>query len=128
MPYSVNTALLLTHVLSDDGERFQVGLPDVLCQGVGVVLEVVEQVSGATFGPLDLLPMLLVFRIQDSATRSDQVLGESTKIADYGEANIKETSNKAMEEVSGWNSDGSTSGGQCATSAPTLKFEDLFTN
>lgn len=83
MPHSVIIALLLTHVLSDDCERFQVGLPDVLRQGVGVVLEVAEQVGGATFGPLDLLPVLLVFRIQDGATCSDQVLEKSTKMVDY---------------------------------------------
>lgn len=41
-PHSVIAASPLTHVFSDDGERFQVSFPDVLCQGVGVVLEVAE--------------------------------------------------------------------------------------
>lgn len=68
------TAPPLTHVVSDDGEGFQVGFPDVLCQGVGVVLEVAEQMGGASFSPLDLLPVLLVVRIQYGATCPHQVL------------------------------------------------------
>ena len=57
-------ALALTHVVGDDGEGFQVGLPDVLCQRVGVFLEVAEQMGGATFSLLDLVPVLLCVRIQ----------------------------------------------------------------
>lgn len=53
--------------------------------------------------------------------------GEIHKNGRLLEVNIKETGNKAMEEVSDRNSDGSASGGQCATSAPTLKLEVLFT-
>lgn len=52
--------------------------------------------------------------------------GESHKNGRLLEVNIKETGNNAMEEVSDRNSNGSASGGQCATSAPTLKLEDLF--
>lgn len=54
----------LTHVVCDDGERLQVGFPDILSQGVGVGLKVAEQVGSATFTPLDLVPVLLVVRIQ----------------------------------------------------------------
>lgn len=70
----MTTAPALTHVVRDDGEGLQVGFPDVLCQGVGVVLEVAEQMGGATFSPLDLLPVLLVVGIQYGATCSHQVL------------------------------------------------------
>jgi len=69
----------LTHVVGDDGERLQVGLPDVLCQRVGVLLEVAEQVSGAALRPLDLLPVLLGVRIQYGAARSHQILEETSK-------------------------------------------------
>lgn len=64
----------LTHVVRDNGERLEVGLSDVLCQSVGVVLEVVQQVGGATLGFLDLLPVLLVAGIQYGAASSHQVL------------------------------------------------------
>lgn len=57
-------ASTLTHVVCHDGERLQVGFPDILSQGVGVGLEVAEQVGSATFTPLDLVPVLLVARIQ----------------------------------------------------------------
>lgn len=53
-------ALRLTHVVRDDGERPQVGLPDVLGQSVGVVLKVAEELGGASLRFLDLLPVLLV--------------------------------------------------------------------
>ncbi len=75
--HSAIAAPSLTHVVSDDGEGFQVGFPDVLCQGVGVVLEVAEQVGGATVSPLDLLPVLLGVGIQYGATCSHQVLEKS---------------------------------------------------
>ena len=55
--------MALTHVVSDDGEGFQVRFPNVLCQGVGVFLEVVQQMGGATFSLLDLIPVLLGVRI-----------------------------------------------------------------
>lgn len=54
----------LTHVVCDDGERPQVGLPDVLGQSVGVVLKVAEKMGCATIRFLDLLPVLLVAGIQ----------------------------------------------------------------
>lgn len=54
------TAPPLTHVVRDDGERPQVGLPDVLGQSVGVVLKVAEEMGSATLRFLDLLPVLLV--------------------------------------------------------------------
>lgn len=66
----------LTHVVRDDGERSQVGLPDVLSQSVGVVLEVAEEVGRAALGFLDLLPVLLVAGIQDGAAGLHQVLRE----------------------------------------------------
>lgn len=62
--HRVLTAFPLTHVVCDDGERLQVGFPDILSQGVGVVFKVAEQVGSTTFGPLDLIPVLLVGRIQ----------------------------------------------------------------
>lgn len=60
----VLAAFPLTHVVCDDGERLQVGFPHILSQGVGVVFKVAEQVGSATFRLLDLLPVLLVGRIQ----------------------------------------------------------------
>lgn len=68
------TAASLTHVIGDDGEGFQVGFPDVLCQRVGIVLEIAEQVRRAALCPLDLLPVLLSVRIQNGTARSYQVL------------------------------------------------------
>lgn len=62
--HCVLTAFPLTHVVCDNGERLQVGFPDILSQGVGVVFKVAEQVGSTTFGPLDLIPVLLVGRIQ----------------------------------------------------------------
>lgn len=61
---SVLTAIPLTHVVCDDGEGFQVGFPDILCQRVCVVLEVTQQVRSTAFSLLDLLPVFLVSRIQ----------------------------------------------------------------
>lgn len=66
----------LTHVVRDDGERPQVGLPDVLGQSVGVVLKVAEELGGATLGFLDLLPVLLVAGIEDGTASLHQVLRE----------------------------------------------------
>lgn len=68
------SVLPLTHVLGDDGEGLQVGFPDVLSKSFGVVLEVAEQMRGAALGPLDLLPVLLVFRIQYGTASSHQIL------------------------------------------------------
>lgn len=62
--HRVLAAFPLTHVVCDDGERLQVGFPHILSQGVGVVFKVAEQVGSTTFRPLDLLPVLLVGRIQ----------------------------------------------------------------
>lgn len=62
--HHVPAAFPLTHVVCDDGERLQVGFPDILSQGVGVVFKVAEQVGSTTFGLLDLIPVLLVGRIQ----------------------------------------------------------------
>lgn len=62
--HRVLAAFPLTHVVCDDGERLQVGFPHILSQGVGVVFKVAEQVGSATFRLLDLLPVLLVGRIQ----------------------------------------------------------------
>ncbi len=74
------TAPPLTHVVGHDGEGFQVGFPDVLRQRVGVVLEVAEQMGGATFGPLDLIPVLLIVWIQDGAPCTHQVLEKKSTI------------------------------------------------
>lgn len=76
---SLDAVPRLTHVVGDDGERFQVGLPDILCQGVGIVLEVAEQVCGAALRPLDLLPVFLGVRIQYGTASSHQILQTSTK-------------------------------------------------
>lgn len=62
--HRVLTAFPLTHVVCDDGEGLQVGFPDILGQGVGVVFKVAEQVGSTALGPLDLIPVLLVGRIQ----------------------------------------------------------------
>jgi len=75
----VTTPPPLTHVVGDDGEGLQVGFPDVLRQGVGVVLEVAQQVGGAAFRLLDLLPVLFGVRIQDGASCSHQVLEKYKK-------------------------------------------------
>lgn len=64
----------LTHVVRDYGKGLQVGFPDVLCQGVGVLLEAAEQMGSTALCLLDLLPVLLVGRIQYGATCSYQVL------------------------------------------------------
>lgn len=69
----------LTHVVGDNGEGFQIGLPDVLCQRVGVVFEVAEQMCRAALCPLDLLPMLLGVRIQYGAACSHQILEQMNK-------------------------------------------------
>lgn len=74
---SIRLLRLLTHVFGDDGERFQVGFPDVLRQRVGVLLEVSEQVSCAALRLLDLLPVLLGVRTQYGAACSHQVLEKS---------------------------------------------------
>lgn len=66
----------LTHVVCDDGERPQVGLPDVLGQSVGVVLKVAEKMGCAALRFLDLLPVLLVAGIQYWAAGLHQVLRE----------------------------------------------------
>lgn len=72
--------LQLTHVVSNDGEGFQVSFPDVLCQCVGVVLKVAEQVRCATLCPLDLLPVLLGIRIQYGTACSHQILDKIKKL------------------------------------------------
>lgn len=69
----------LTHVIGDNGEGFQIRFPDVLCQRVGVVLEVAEQMCCAALGPLDLLPVLLGVRIQYGAACSHQILEQINK-------------------------------------------------
>lgn len=69
-----STAPLLTHVVCDDGEWFQVGFPDVLRQRVCILLKTTQQMSRAALRLLDLLPVLLVGRIQYGASSSHQVL------------------------------------------------------
>lgn len=70
------TAPPLTHVVCDDSERPQVGLPDVLGQSVGVVLKIAEEIGGATLRFLNLLPVLLVAGIQYGTAGLHQVLRE----------------------------------------------------
>lgn len=74
----------LTHVVRDNSERLEVGLSNVLRQSVGIVLEVAQQVGGATLGFLDLLPVLLVAGIQYRAAGSHQVLRKKiTLVTEY---------------------------------------------
>lgn len=65
---------LLTHVVCDDGERFQVGLPDVLCQRVGVLLKVAQQMRRAAVRLLDLLPVVFGVGVQYGAAGLYQIL------------------------------------------------------
>lgn len=74
MKHNPITVWSLTHVVRDDGEGLQVGFSDILCQRVGVVLKVAEQMRGPTLCPLDLVPVLLGVGTQDGAARSHQVL------------------------------------------------------
>lgn len=70
---------ILTHVVSDDGEWSQVGLPQVLHQGVGILLKVTQQVGCAPVSVLDLLPMVLVNRIENSTSSHDNVLPQQQR-------------------------------------------------
>lgn len=53
----------LTHIVSDDGEWYEVGLPHVPCQVVGVILKVAQQVGGSPLRALDLLPVVSGARV-----------------------------------------------------------------
>lgn len=71
--------MILTHVVGDYGEWSQIGLPQVLHQGVGILLEVTQQVCCATVRMLDLLPMVLVNRIENRTSGHDGVLPPQAK-------------------------------------------------
>ena len=58
----------------DDGEGAEVGLPHVLRQRVGVVLEVPQQRRRATLRVLDQLPVGPRVGGQDGAAHAHQVL------------------------------------------------------
>lgn len=66
----------LTDVGGDDGEGAEVGLAHVLCQGAGVVLEVLQQPGRAALRLLDQLPVPLVAGVQQGAAHPQQVLGD----------------------------------------------------
>lgn len=71
---SQKLVVTLTDVVSDDGERFQVGLPHVLDQGAGIFLEMTHQGGTAPVRALNLLPVSLMLRVQYSTARSNNVL------------------------------------------------------
>lgn len=64
----------LTDVRRDEGEGAEVGLPHVLRQRVGVLLEVSQQRRRATLRVLDHLPVELRVRRQDGAAHAHQIL------------------------------------------------------
>ena len=63
-----------TDVRRDDGEGAEVGLPHVLRQRVGVVLEASQQCRRAALRVLDQLPVGARVRGQDGAAHAHQVL------------------------------------------------------
>lgn len=70
----------LTYVRRDNGEGAEVGLPHVLRQRVGVLLEAVQQRRRAALGTLDELPVWPCVRSQDGAAHADQILsGDSER-------------------------------------------------
>lgn len=64
----------LTDVRRDDGEGAEVGLPHVLRQRVGVLLEVSQQRRRAALRLLDHLPVEPCVRRQDGAAHAHHVL------------------------------------------------------
>lgn len=65
---------ILTHVVCDDGEGPQVGLPHVLYQSVGVLLKVVQQMCRPSIRALYILPVLLVDRVKYGTSSFNDVL------------------------------------------------------
>lgn len=64
----------LTDVRRDEGEGAEVGLPHVLRQRVGVLLEVSQQRRRAALRVLDHLPVEPRVRRQDGAAHAHQIL------------------------------------------------------
>lgn len=64
----------LTDVGRDDGEGAQVGLPHVLGERVGVLLELSKQCGCAALRLLDELPVAARVRRQDGTAHLHQVL------------------------------------------------------
>lgn len=71
---------ILTHVVSDDGEGSQVGLPHVLYQSVGVLLKVAQQMCRPTIRALYLLPVLLVDWVKNGTSSFNDVLPQQTRV------------------------------------------------
>lgn len=64
----------------DEGEGAEVGLPHVLRQRVGVLLEMAQQRRRAALGVLDELPVWPRVWRQDGAAHTDQILsGDSER-------------------------------------------------
>lgn len=71
---------ILTHVVCDDGEGSQVGLPHVLYQRVGVLLKVAQQMCRPSIRALYLLPVLLVDRVKDGTSSFNDVLPQQRRV------------------------------------------------
>lgn len=70
---------MLTNVGCDEGEGAEVGLPHVLCQCVGVLLEVSQQRRRTALRVLDHLPVQPRIRGQDGTAHTHQILSGNSE-------------------------------------------------
>lgn len=69
-----SSVLILTQVICNNTEWFEIRFPHILGKGVSVLLKMMQQFSTASIRLMNLLPLKSINWVQDGTACSDHVL------------------------------------------------------